>query len=1372
MKTPINKNSILSIALLFLVLCGNEASGQSLSLFDVDASNFPTIRAKFYAFDAEGNLIRNLSPSDFEVKENGLQRAVTNVSCPAPKPLHTVSIAMSIDVSGSMLGSNYGEIPVELGKTTAKELCNIVEMPPSEFALQTCNHHAFIIKDFTSDKTNILSAIEPIKAGGGNDFVEQLLNRITGLLNVAKTGKNKRVAVLYTDAWWQALSHEELQRCKDTCSKYSITFYAVIYSRPEAEPNGIKKSLQELANFTGGYLYDGVTSLTAAKDIGLSLQQASQGGDPCQIEWKSVISCISGKTNVELEITNLQAKAKTSYHIPNAYVARLEFTPPTATFLSPEIGVQVEKTVSVTAINADFSVTNITSNNAAFIIEPTNFVLNEGESMELTVRYTPTDSSYNFCKFEVESVPCPIAYYAVGGYLGIKPKKQTLKLTHPNGGESFVVGSDTVITWEGIPPSDKVRLEYSSDNGQNWQTITKNASGLSYNWTNILRPISNQCLLRVSQGDDILNSDTNNPAPQIEWQKTYGGSGFDAGSSIVATSDGGYIVAGYSSSIDGDVTENKGAYDVWIAKLHSDGTIEWQKTYGGTRNDLAYSIQETKDGGYIVAGHTYSNDGDITENKGQTDFWVLKLSNDGSKEWQKTYGGSGNDIVNSIIMTSDGDYIVAGWTSSNNGDVILNNGKADIWILKLLSDGNIEWQSSYGGSGDDVANSIIETKDRGYIVAGFTNSQDGDVTEKKGEYDGWIIKLRNDGSIEWQKTYGSWTFGWFYSIKETRDGGYIVAGLSDSFDDDKIGNKGGSDVWVLKLRIDGSIEWQKTYGGSENELAFSIQETKDDGYIVTGYTESFDGDVTENKGGRDVWVLKLSNDGMLEWQKTMGGSDRDDAASIQETGDGGYIIAGSTYSSDGDVTENKGSADVWIVKLAGTTILQSDVSDAVFSIVEPIALSRDIDMLQVLVGSAKDSVVSEFVSNTGSWKFRVDSIYIQGADASAFSLVSGFPVYTIEPNDSYFGEFRFVPKRVGIHSAEIVIVTQAETIIQNIIGEGVEPRLEIANSLIDFGKIYVGEMVDTLQAVTVKNIGKTPLEILDTKHSYPNDVDFTTLTGGGNFILQPEEEALMDLRFTANSPGRTSGTLEFYYNGVGSPAVVQLFGEGIIDTSTIILKVLNAEGYAADGVKVYIVVTDSYLMQFSRTESFSLELNFNPSLLYPLDFKMDYIDERHAKIKIENLPVDVETGDTLATIWFRAGLGNAELSKLELTNIEAIGGNTTITHEDGTFKLLGICYDGGTRLFNPNSSIGIEKVSPNPAENMLEVDLNLAEEGQTELLIYNMQGEKVKELFKQTVGSLGTKSLKSDISDLSSGQYYLVLITPTYITTKNLVIMR
>jgi hypothetical protein len=1366
MKSPINKLSIISLALLLIVLCVNQSSGQSLSVFDVDVSNFPTIRAKFFASDTAGKQILNLSPSDFEVTENGMNRQVKKISCPLPNTHQTVSIAMSIDVSISMAGSNYGEIPIKLAKITAKELCNIVEMPPSEFALQTCNDTALIIKDFTYDKSDIVSSIETLKAKGDNDFVEHLLNPMTGLLNIAKIGKNKRVAVLFGDAWWEALSEEELQQCKDTCTKYNITFYAVIYSKLGTEGNGIKKSLRELADFTSGYLYDGVTTTSAAKDIGLKLQQTTQALDPCEIEWITKNPCDNEINNVNLEII-LQNNTieKLYYFRPIAEEAILEINPTTVKFINPIIGLKVEKKVVVTARNADFAVTNIKCYNEAFSITPTDFVLNEGESIELTVSFTPIDSNYNFGQFEIESDPCNVLFYVIGGYIG---KKQTLKLIHPNGGEVFVVGSDTVITWEGIPPSEKVFLEYSTNNGQNWQTITKNASGLTYNWTNIPRPVSSQCLVRISQ-----EPDTNNLAPQIEWQKTYGGSEGERAHSIQQTSDGGFIVAGYTWSYNGDITNNKGWSDVWILKLKNDGSIEWQKTYGGIGEDIAYSIQETSDGGYIVACFIQYQSDDITEIKGNGDLWILKLSIDGKIEWQKTYGGTGGEHAQSVLETIDGGYIVLGSAGSNDGDIKEYRGSGDVWVLKLSIDGKIEWQKTYGGSEIENVGSIKNTREGGYIVAASTRSNDGDITKYQGSKDKWLIKLNIDGKIEWQKTYSGTGVDHAYCVEELSSGGYLLAGSSE------IEKSDGpifpiNDFDILKLKSDGNIEWQKTYGGTGNDIAYSIKEVNDGGYIVTGTTTSNNGDVTENKGLSDVWVVKLNMDGNIEWQKTLGGSKKECAYSIQETRDGGYIVAGYTQSKNGDVTENKGDDDIWVIKLAGSgTLLQSDVSDAVFSIVEPIAASRDIDMQQVLVGSAKDSVINEFVSNVGTWKFRVDSIYIQGADASAFSLVAGFPEYYIEPNDSYFGEFRFAPNRVGIHTAEIVIVTQAETILQNIIGEGVEPRLQIVNSLIDFGAIYVGDYVDTLQAVTVKNIGSAPLEILDTKHNYPNDVDFTTLGGGGNFILQPRQESLMDLRFTANSLGRTSGTLEFHYNGVGSPAVVQLFGEGkFMGMASAQLKTIEIEAYAGDLISIPIILDYEVDLSLSSVNSIDVEMEFNPTLLYPQNFKMEIINDKLAKILIKDLPANKSAGEVLGEVQFIVGLGNSETCDITLINPFANGGDADVSLQSGHFRLLGVCYEGGTRLFNANSKAGIESVNPNPAENMLEVDLQLNEEGQTELLIYNMQGEKVKELFKQNVGSLGAKSLKSDISDLSSGQYYLVLITPTYITAKNLVIMR
>ncbi|MEI6090299.1 MAG: FISUMP domain-containing protein [bacterium] len=482
---------------ILLFLLSYTAYSQSLSVFRVDASNFPTIKAKFIAFDSSGNQITNLNPSDFEVKENGVSRLVTYVSCPEPKPIQNVSIAMSIDVSGSMAGSISGEIPVELGKTTARELCKSVQMPPSEFALQTCDSKALIIQDFTTDKAKLLSKIDPITAYGENDFVEHLMNRLTGLLNIAKNGKYKRVAVLYTDAWWYPLADNELQDCKDTCLKYNIQFFAVIYSRPEAESNGIKQSLQLLADETGGYLYDGVTSTQAAEEIANCLQLQAQDDSPCGIEWQSVFSCKSELTNVEIKLYPNNRKRKTSFQIPNSSLAKLEIIPTSLKLKNATPGIKKDTTIAATARNADFNVTNITSSNPAYTVTPTSFFLTSGQSQNLTVSYIPADSGYTYTKFTIENDNCTSEFYASGGYPGKRAKIKTLKLIQPNGSETYVVGMDTIITWEGVLPEEKVKIEYTTNNGTNWIQVADSATGLSCNWL-VPKTPSNLCLARVT----------------------------------------------------------------------------------------------------------------------------------------------------------------------------------------------------------------------------------------------------------------------------------------------------------------------------------------------------------------------------------------------------------------------------------------------------------------------------------------------------------------------------------------------------------------------------------------------------------------------------------------------------------------------------------------------------------------------------------------------------------------------------------------------------------------------------------------------------------------------------------------------------------
>jgi hypothetical protein len=404
-------------------------------------------------------------------------------------------------------------------------------------------------------------------------------------------------------------------------------------------------------------------------------------------------------------------------------------------------------------------------------------------------------------------------------------------------------------------------------------------------------------------------------APAIQWQKALGGTGYDSTYSIQPTPDGGYIVAGLTYSTDGDVTGNHGNNDAWVMKLSATGAVVWQKALGGTEDDEANSIQPTADGGYIVAGYTSSTNGDVTANHGNNDAWVLKLSATGTIVWQKTLGGTSDDSANSIQPTSDGGYIMAGYTYSNNGDVTGNHGGEDAWVVKLSATGALVWQKTLGGTATDSANSIQPTSDGGYIVAVDTESTNGDVTGNHGGKDAWVVKLSATGAIVWQKTLGGTDSDTAGSVQPTPDGGYILASLTQSTNGDVTGNHGVDDAWVVKLDAMGIIVWQKALGGTESDAALNIQPTLDGGYILAGFTTSNDGDVTGNHGNGDGWVVKLGATGAVVWQKSLGGTSFDMALSIQPTTDSGCILAGFTSSTDGDVTGNHGSTDAWVVKL-------------------------------------------------------------------------------------------------------------------------------------------------------------------------------------------------------------------------------------------------------------------------------------------------------------------------------------------------------------------------------------------------------------------------------------------------------------------------
>jgi hypothetical protein len=310
------------------------------------------------------------------------------------------------------------------------------------------------------------------------------------------------------------------------------------------------------------------------------------------------------------------------------------------------------------------------------------------------------------------------------------------------------------------------------------------------------------------------------------FMRAFGGDGMDVGSSVQQTTDEGYIITGFTTSFGG-------IGDIWLIKTDINGNKIWAKTFGGPWYDRGYSVQQTTDNGYIITGVTHSY------GAGESDVWLIKTDSDGNKVWDKTFGGTDEDVGYCVQQTTDGGYIITGTTDGN------------IWLIKTDSNGNKEWDKTFEGN---TGNCVQQTIDGGFIIAGGA----------------WLIKTDSTGNMIWSKTLG----GSGYCVRQTSDEGYIITGTTR-------GN-----VWLIKTDNVGNHIWNNTYGGANADRGYCVQQTKDEGYIITGGTNFSLPDYG------DVWLIKTDNNGNKLWDKTFGGSDLDEGNSVQQTTDGGYIITG------------------------------------------------------------------------------------------------------------------------------------------------------------------------------------------------------------------------------------------------------------------------------------------------------------------------------------------------------------------------------------------------------------------------------------------------------------------------------------------------
>lgn len=414
--------------------------------------------------------------------------------------------------------------------------------------------------------------------------------------------------------------------------------------------------------------------------------------------------------------------------------------------------------------------------------------------------------------------------------------------------------------------------------------------------------------------------------PELEWQACFGGSGFEFGYSVQQTTDGGYIFAGDTRSNDGQVTGFHGIADAWVVRTDATGTLLWQRALGGSGFDVPLAVVQTMDGGFVVAGSSGSTDGDLAGVASNGRAWVVKLDAGGAIQWQQRYGNSSEDSFWAMEQTASGELLLAGIRNSTTGIPGCNQGGSNAWLVKLDSAGELLWERCYGGSSGEIFQSLNMTDDGGCIAAGRSSSSDGDVSSNNGLEDIWIVKVNEQGDLDWEKSLGGSNTDWAYAVKQTDDGGYVVVGFTYSSNGDVTGHHGQDDVWVVKLSASGALVWQRALGGSNRDSGRDLITHTDGGITVAGWTQSTDGDVSQLAGASDSWLIRLDAEGELLWEKTFGGTGSELFQTMVRTSEGGSVLCGVTTSNDGDVSGNHGGNDIWLVKLGAEPVGVTEIT--------------------------------------------------------------------------------------------------------------------------------------------------------------------------------------------------------------------------------------------------------------------------------------------------------------------------------------------------------------------------------------------------------------------------------------------------------------
>ncbi len=1323
------------------------------------------MKAKFYAVDAN-NVLQHPSPSDFTISEDGVTRKVTGITCPSQSsPAYTL---------GLMFDTHSGR---DLAQAAAKKFLNFLPLPPSEAGMTIMDNGAYILQDITQKKSKLLNAISYLAYSMTTDLQTMFYGQVAGGVKFVSGRPNKKALVLITDLHCPLYNLDKSKLFAD-CRKEHINVYTVLVNA--SDYNGYFK---EIADSTGGAVFE-IINEAQAENVFLRLSNDLGTIPPCEITWESEGSCVAVARNVSFNWNSVTAND--SYSIPKDNIAQLQTSPISLYIFGKPVNVKFDTTVTITAISSAFSISNITSSNPLYDISPKSFSLAKGETKKLTITYTPPDSSYTWTDFTITTDRCTQYFYASSSYPGTIVQKSTpsIKLIKPNGGETYQTGSDTLITWTGIPPTDTVSLAYSLDSGQSWNVITTQATGGSYLW-HLPQKTSTKCLISVTQ---FVRSASN-------FLIRCGGTGSEEEAKSVVTDNAGNIYV--TGAADGQtdfggvtLTSNVGQ-QAFVAKYSSSGSLLWVKYIFKIFNGggcVGNGICLDPDGNILLTGYLtgsgpfiFKQDTISFTSFGVVDLFTAKLFADGSPDWIQVIKGPPSGVFGQgqgITTDGSGNVYTTGYygDSALIGNVFLKGYHYwDIFIVKYLPDGTVDWAHRAGNIDFDKGNSVAVDKAGFVYVAGSFQDKgdfDGIKPNNSGQIDAFIAKYNPDGSIGWVKAIGGLTNDEGNGIAIDPTGYLIVTGEFSGtvdFGGTTLSTKGGNyDMFVAKFLPDGTLVWVRQAGGVNSTIGKSISADASGNIYVTGSlsgTADFGTQTLTTAGGLDAFVAKYASDGTFQWAQRAGGQSGDDQGDAITVDRFGNIYCTGFTRGDADFsglpsTHIGSFQDLFIWKIGIQSPLQSDISDTLFSIIAPTFSfsTNSIDMGQVQTGQQKDSVVKATICNLGNLPLHVLGMDMTGGAAMEFMIMSGAGDFTLAPGECRDVMFTFMPMMIGKMSATITLRTAngnyPDTI--KILGEGIAPVLQVMSDVIDFGQLNIGASKDTIITIALKNIGNLPVNFTTTSQLGPDIKQFSIQSGSAPFTLASGASQTVTLRFSPHYIGRTSGRIAFDY-GSSSPAILSLFGQGIGG-----LVVIKADsGYAGDHKNIPMILEKVPISSVqSAATNFSARIAYDKTVLYSSG------SVQHGN-RYDTLTVSgsLTSTDTLAFIPFTAMLGESTSSPMNIVDFAWLDGAGQPADFDaetgsGTFYMLGICPAGGTRLYNPDGQVSMAHITPNPTNGIMHIDIQTTEVGRTQVSLVNLLGATVAKI---SDGELkpGAHSFELNTNTLSAGSYFLMMQTPT-----------